>query len=502
VGKSIVQVATDGAGKKLDTRDITGQGSGGTDTVHRQVVTLGDDADGSYTATVESFGRLMTFADGGHLSINDAVFPSRSAYVSENGRLRVGMDTIQFYDAVDGTTLQHNLWNSAVTTQTIAQANSFITLNNGAVTTINTNSRIESTKDFIYQGTFPLYSQFKFKTPNVPQANAIMEIGFLEATGAATPTQGAFFRWSSTTGFFMAMVNTGGTEINSLVTIPTINDVHIGEILVQNRLAVFWIDGVMVASLNLPTTVPTAWTNQTCPWGARVINMGTAPAAAPQLSISEVCVSLVDLQANREYSEQFAIGMARGCYQKPVFATDWGQTAFWSNTAQATGVALSNTAAPAGFGSSLGGDFAFQQPAGSATDLILFAYQVPTARTLVVRRVVISPIVVTAAAGVGGPIQIYWFAGVNASAVSLATAESPPTTWSPRRVALGMTTLTAAPAIGTVSNPNVPNINDFTGGVLVVESGRFFHIGVKIPVGTATVASIWRGNVMVIGTFE
>lgn len=501
MAKQIIQVAPDSTGKKLDTRELTLQGPSSTDTVQRQMVSIGDETN-AYSAQVESFRRLMAFVDGGHISVNDAVFPARSAYVSENGRLRVGMDTVQFYDAFDGTNVQYNLWTSAATTQTIAQANSFVTLNNGAITTINTNSRIESQKDFIYQGTFPLYTQFKWKTPNVPQANAIIEIGFLECTGAATPTQGAFFRWASAAGFFMAMVNTGGTETNTLLNIPTINDVHTGEILVQNRLATFWIDGTTVATINLPATVPTAWTNQTCPFGARVINLGTVPGTAPQISISEVCVSLVDLQAGRDYDEQLAIGMARSSWQKPVFATDWGQTANWSNTAQASSTALTNTTAPNGWQANLGGEFAIQQPLGTATDFLLFAYQVPASRTLVIRRIIISPVVVTGAAAGANAVQMYWAAGFGASAVSLATAESPPTSWAPRRIPLGISTLPATAAVGAVSSPAVPIDVHLEGGVGVVESGRYLHIIVKILGGTATAASIWRGTCTVVGTFE
>jgi hypothetical protein len=37
---------------------------------------------------------------------------------------------------------------------------------------------------------------------------------------------------------------------------------------------------------------------------------------------------------------------------------------------------------------------------------------------------------------------------------------------------------------------------------MVVDGGRFFHIIVQVPVGTATVSQVIRGDVMVNGYFE
>ena len=42
----------------------------------------------------------------------------------------------------------------------------------------------------------------------------------------------------------------------------------------------------------------------------------------------------------------------------------------------------------------------------------------------------------------------------------------------------------------------------FLGGPLVVESGRFFHVILQVPVGTATASQIIRGVVQVTGRYE
>lgn len=497
--KNIIQVAPDSTGKKLDTRELTGQGGSGTDTVQRQVIGIGS-ADFDYYAGVNLFGLLSTSVEGA-VNLRDYWNTSRNAWVSEHGRLRVGMDTMFFYDPFDGTNLNYNLWASANTTMVGAQASGFFTLNSGAITTLATTFRIESQKDFVNMGEFPLRTQFKAKTNITPIANATMEIGFLLATGTAAPTEGCFFRWSPS-GVFQCVVNAGGTEVTANVTAPTANTVHLFEILVQNRQAYFIIDAGTPQTVNFGNTAPSAWTVQSCPFGARVYTGAGAPATAPQLSISEVNVSLVDLQAGRDYAEQGSVGMGRSAYQKPVFATDWGQTAAWSNTAQASTTALTNTTAPNGWQANLGGDFAIQQPGSSATDLLVFGYQVPAQRTLIVRRINISPIVVTNLAAGAGAVQLFWAAGFGASALSLATAESPPGSWGPRRMPLGIQALPATAAIGTVSTPGVAIDMDLSGGVGVVESSRYLHIIVKILGGTATATSFWRGTCTIIGTFE
>lgn len=501
MGDQIIQVSPDSTGKKLDTKQLTSQGPSSTDTVQRQVVAIGSGDGQSFLAGINSAGQLTAQVADGQIRIHDTVYVGRTAWVSEFGRLRVGMDTMLFYDSFDGSTLNHNLWVQDNVTMASALTSSFYILNSGASNTANTRSQITSVKSFLFLGEFPLYCEFKLKTPVLPQTNQTMEVGFITATGAGAPTEGCFFRWAPD-GTFRCVVNAGGTETTVSTTAPTATFVHTFEILIQNRLASFIIDGGTPVTVNFSTAAPSAWSTQSCPFMARVVNGATAPASQPQLSISEVNVSQVDIQSGREWNEQLAIGMGRASWQKPTFATDWAQTANWSNTAQATGAALSNTAAPSGFGSALGGEFALQQPAGSATDLIVFAYQVPASRTLVIRRIQLSPLIVTGAAGGTGAVQMFWGAGFGASAVSLATAESPPTTWSPRRIPLGVMTLPTAAAIGTMTTPNVPIDLDLNGGPGVVEGGRFLHVFVKILGGAATATSIWRGTCLINGTFE
>lgn len=423
---------------------------------------------------------------------------SNEASVSDGGRLRTGSDSLMFFDGVEGNTLNHNLWNTATTTMTVAQASNYIVLNNNNTTTANTDARVTSHKAMPYYAHFPLSTHFKVKPLGGLIANTTMEVGFGTATARNTPTDGAFFRWKSD-GTFVAVVNNGGNENTINLTPPTDNDNHTFEITIYHQRAVFQIDGGTPATVDY-STVPMGWSNTRQPFFARVYTGTSASAQPAQLYISEVAVAQTELTWTKSWDDQSASAIGLASYDKPAFATDWASTAVWSNTAQATASTLTNTTIPQTWQGGLGGDYAFTQPGTSATDLILFAYQVPAGFQLYIKHIYISQFVVTGAIGGAGISQQYFACGINSSALSLATAESPPTTWSRRVVPLGMTSMVATPALGTVS-PQIPA--DVTFPVpLVVDGGRYFHIMFKNLGGTATAGSIWRGICRINGYFE
>ena len=91
--------------------------------------------------------------------------------------------------------------------------------------------------------------------------------------------------------------------------------------------------------------------------------------------------------------------------------------------------------------------------------------------------------------------------GVQASAVSLATADATSSTpaTGPRRVPLGTHGFLVGDAIGACK-PDI--VRDFSESPLVVDSGRFLHVILQVPVGTATASQVVRGDVTVSGYFE
>jgi hypothetical protein len=94
---------------------------------------------------------------------------------------------------------------------------------------------------------------------------------------------------------------------------------------------------------------------------------------------------------------------------------------------------------------------------------------------------------------------LQWSLGVGSTAVSLATVDAGTNGGrAPRRIPLGVQSLPVATPIGGAATA----IDVKFDAPLHVAAGTFFHVIVKLPVGTATASQIIRGLVMVNGYFE
>jgi len=414
-----------------------------------------------------------------------------AAQYSDHGRQKMGMEGMLFYDPVDGAVLNTNIWITQATgAMTSAISSGFILLNSTAITTAAAAYNISSIRYMPFLSHYPLYFHLKAKTPNVPQANATIELGMGTVTGVAAPTDGVFFRWASD-GTFRCVLNNAGTEVTATVTAPTANDVHTFAIIYTHNSAVFEIDGSIVATVSAATGTSSLTSTTRLQNFARIYNGGSAPVTAPQLFVAEWNVAQMDVNWGKSWDEQLA-SIARGSYISPV--TTFLQTANHANSTSPASATLSNTAA--GY-TTLGGRYQFAAPAGAATDFALFGFQVPTGYQLVITGVSISAMNTGAAVATTATI-LDWFLAVNASAISLATAEAGGTAWAYRRIPLGMQGFIVGAGIGTPANDIVRAFD----APVVVDSGRFCVIGVQVPVGTATASQIIRGDVMVNGFFE
>jgi hypothetical protein len=169
---------------------------------------------------------------------------------------------------------------------------------------------------------------------------------------------------------------------------------------------------------------------------------------------------------------------------------DGAQLANHANSTVPASATLSNTAA--GY-ATLGGKFKFAAVAGAETDYALFAYQVPAGKRLFVKEVAIS--VVNTGAAVATTAHILeWALGLNSTAVSLATSDADPV-FGPRRVPIGQQALLASAAIGAMPPDLVRKFDT----PLVVESLRYLHTILSMPVATATGSQIIRGVVQFSG---
>lgn len=424
-----------------------------------------------YTRIVDASGHVMAFDD--------------------EGRIDSSANTSLFSDNVEGTTVDPNKWTVALTgAATVVQTAGFIVLNGSAITTINTASQISTAQYFDIMHESYLYGHCQCMPTTVPIANLTMELGFNICSGLTAPTDAAIFRWTSA-GEFRCLLNNNGseTQISAALTAPTANVVHHFEVKVQHGHVDFIIDGVEVASLAAAASIANVVNVGRLPWAARVVMGASAPAFAGQLKIAaaDVWRTVLDMEI---MARDFQVSLGRGSLQNP---STWAQTANHANSTSPTNATLSNTAA--GY-TTLGGRFAFAAPAGVATDFALFGYQVPVGWDLMVHDIAISTVNTGAAVATTATI-LDWFVAVDSTLVSLATTDTLPGTVAPRRIPLGMQAWIVAAGIGAMASDLVRHWE----AALCCGGGRFFHVGVQVPVGTATASQVPRGDVFVAGYF-
>jgi hypothetical protein len=424
----------------------------------------------------------------------------RGMEITDDHRLRTGVDSLMFQDAFTGAAINTALWLQATTTMTIAVASGYVTLNSGAIVTAATAARVQSYRTFPIYGTFPTYFDCiaVYQTANpVPPANSVTELGVGFATGVAAPTDGAFFRWNALGEFRCIVVFNGVEYTSAALTFPSIGVRHAFSISTHRDNVEFWIDGVLQARVGIDAAapLPTSAVNQ--PILMRTYTSAIAPVAAVQLRVAEATVTLGDMGPIRAWPIVMA-GTGQSAVQGQTGGT-MGSTANYANSAAPASAALSNTAA--GY-TTFGGQWQFVAVAGAETDYALFGFQVPAGsatvagKNLYITGVRISSFnTVVAVAGTATVLQ--WSLGLGSTAVSLATAEGAGTR--ARRVfPIGVQSFPVAAAVGA----NVPDIVQTFQTPQMVDAGTFVHVILKMPIATATATEIFRGTVTIEGFFE
>lgn len=463
----------------------------------------------SDTATVDTDKQLLVNLPkdpnkAGNVRILDA--DGNPIDTTENNYLRVSTVALSLYDQIEGSAVNTNLWNPFdVTTQTVTQAGGFININAGLSTAINTSANLKSQKVIPLYGSLPFLLELTARVINLPEANGVGEFGLGTVSGGSAPTDGAYFRWDAAGGFY-CIINNGGTETRSAnlagttaadtngttITLPpSVNTIHLYALEVVEDHVQFFVDDIKVADINTPSGQAYPFNNGRQQIFARTYIGGTSPSLAPQIQIGQVTAKYEDLQQTRQWGE-FLSSIGRGAYQSPL--TPFGQSANHTNSTSPTSATLSNTAA--GY-TTFGGRFQFAALAGAATDYALFGFQVPAGYQLFLNTVSISIANTGVAGSITVPTLLEWALGLNASAVSLATADGT-NTWAPRRIPLGMQAFGLTAALGSMPSDLTRRFDT----PLVIDSGRFLHVIVQIPVGAATASQIFRGTVMLNGFLE
>lgn len=201
-----------------------------------------------------------------------------------------------------------------------------------------------------------------------------------------------------------------------------------------------------------------------------------------QVYVADATVGMLDVDAGKPWADLMA-QQGQSTVINPTTALT--QLANYANSAAPASATLSNIAA--GY-TTLGGQFQFAAVAGLETDYALFAFTVPAGLTLNVTEIDIDTIN-TGAAVATTPTWLQWFVG-DAAAVTLASNSF--------RQALGNQVFPIAAAIGA----QAAILSKQFRTPFVVNSGRIFHLGLKMPLGTATPAQIIRGVARIGGYFE
>lgn len=459
---------------------------------------------GPTTLSQVGFGAVAGRVDDGSVTGTARV---NRVYASESGQaLKTTSAQLLWDDTFNGLAQNTAKYNFAATTQTGTQAGGFLNLNAAAGLAINTNSGVATWRTFPLFGKCELRNTTSLQLTQVPQANNLIEFGFINAvlTTRVAPLDGVFFRYNASAEL-RGVVNYNGTEVQTAaITAPSANVTHDFGIVVTTDNACFYIDGVLRGTITLLTDAPSQGQPMmaaSLPWMARTYIGGSAPALATTVKITDVFVTALGYDMAKPWGETKS-GLGHMAYQGQNGGT-MGTTANTGNGATPAAAALTNTAISTGSPVGLGGLAHVLPTLAAGTDGLLFSYQNPastvnaTGRTLIIKGVNISGGVDLVLAG--GPLVLAYSLAFGHTAISLATAEAASftaagTTKAPRRVWLGVQSCIAAAVAGTPLNGNVAVTFN---SPITVAPGEFVAITVRNQ-GVVTTT----GSVIITAAFD
>lgn len=443
-----------------------------------------------------------------------------AAEISDDYRLRVGQDQTLFNMSFEGTVVPTGHFQQVLATATVTQASSFLIVNGGSSVTSAQGAYIRTYRHFPCYGTYPLYADMWVREVAFDSTNVISEWGLLYLTAVATttPLDGVFFRRLSG-GALRAVINNGGTETEYTIdttNVPSRDGIGVYSaaevshylIVFHNDVVRFWINDILVASIDCPANQATFVSGTNIPLGFRVINTGTVTPTARQLQVGFINVATGDQNTNKQWSHALA-GSGMGSYQNQVGSvvgptvTRGAAPAGWvtSGTARATGT-WTATSAPAT--ASLGGMWV--TPAistlASDADYPIFAYTVPAGtatlpgRTLYITGIRVGEAYAATAASTNA-IQLTYIVTVGGTSATTSTADAT-TTVAPRGIVVGSHGFVATEVVGTLK----PGFEVTFHSPLVCPAGTVFSFVCR-PFGTVASNTLTVSSSLAVnGYFE
>jgi len=391
----------------------------------------------------------------------------KSPEVSNDYRLRVGIDTLLFKDTFNATSQNTALWKYAFTTMTMTQSAGFLNINASGTSTVASNyAYLQSWQQFPLYGTAPLYVEYTGQITALPTANEVFVAGVGTPSAATEPTDGVYWRLTSEGLYGVTRYNGTETATGLLLAAEniTLNSNSLYVISIGEREIEWWIDDVLMGETEVPNANGQPFISTSLPVYLMKYNSGTIGSSPNMIiKVGDVSVSIADFQTAKPWEQQMA-GMGLHAYQGQNGGT-MGQTTTFTNSTNPTTALPTNTALTANLPSGLGGLGLATLWNLAATDMLMMSYQNPsggvnqTSRNLYIKGVRISACSYTAAwtAPAAGTHSLLWGIAFGHTSASLATTETASfannTTKSPRRKSLGiMDWASTTPAIGTSSS--------------------------------------------------
>lgn len=413
------------------------------------------------------------------------------------GNIITGNFVSELIDNFEGTTINAQKWTATSTTFVPAQTTvGGYNLNNTNLLTANAVTVLQSQRLFYKYPRVPLQLKVRLRA-NIPtNANADFGFGVPTSTTLIVPN-GCCVRIIN--GNWYAVITYNNAEITpvpiyatdgitQLNTANTSSEHYVVDLIADDDNLLVTVqntqtgDKVGEASVNVPLSSLKMWGATALPTYFRLWNGSTPPSVAPILTITELQVLTTDWNIQPDMSQTAGnLGLTAG--RNPFTGA---QLENHTNSTAPVSATLSNTAA--GY-TTLGGKFQFAAVAGAITDYALFGFTVPAGSKFSCEGIHIE-LYNTVVAVATTPTIFEWAMGFNSSAVTLATANI-------IRRQIGCQNFQIGAGVGACATPL--DVSFITPEL--VESGRFVHVILNMPIGTATATEIFRGTVLIKGRF-
>ena len=447
----------------------------------------------------------------------------RELEASDDFRLRVATDTLQYSQSFEGTNIARDRIQQNDTTMTAAQASGVLSINSSGVTASGNACNIRTYRTFPLYGSYTTHCHMWIRESNETATNAVSEYGLGYATGVTAPSDGVFLRRLSG-GALQGVIcfnPTGAAPTETTVSLTMTNvpsrtgvgsyspsEINHWIIYMHNNVTRFWCNNIQVGYKKTPSTQGTGNTTSSAPFFARVYNSGIA-SSARKLDLAYLSINSADLASSKPFGHAASafggssVQIQPGTVSGPTVSRGAGSTG-WPTSATAR-VAGTWTATSAPALNSLGGQWV--SPAistlTSEADYPVFCYINPLGtailpgKTLYITHVRFGKTVALTAAATNS-INLNYIIGVGAT-TAVTNGTEAPALIAARGLVLDTIPFKATAAIGDfVEGSEI----DFSQAPLVIYPGCNIQFIVR-PFGTVTSNTLTlAGSVMFSGYFE